>query len=73
MHEIRATLPAEHVSTAARLAHEAGITSVAVSDVRFHGREEALKVVSVETSTPKARAFVDACWARSIFGTSIIR
>jgi hypothetical protein len=60
MHEIRATLPAEHVDTAARLAHEAGITNVAVSDVCFHGREEALKVVSVETSTPKARAFVDA-------------
>ena len=61
MHEIRATLPAEHVDTAARLANEAGITSVAVSDVYFHGREEGRrKVVSVETSTPKARAFVDS-------------
>lgn len=60
MHEIRATLPAEHVGTAARLANEAGIASVAVSDVYLHGREEEQKVVSVETSTPKARAFVDA-------------
>ena len=60
MHEIRATLPAEHVGTAARLAQEAGISSVAVSDVYLHGREERLKIVSVETSTPRARAFVDA-------------
>jgi uncharacterized protein DUF389 len=60
MHEIRATLPAEHVGTAARLANEAGIASVAVSDVYLHGRDERKKVVSVETSTPRARAFVDA-------------
>jgi len=60
MHEIRATLPAEHVGEAARLANDAGITSVAVSDVYFHGRDEGRKVVSVETSTPRARAFVDA-------------
>jgi hypothetical protein len=60
MHEIRATLPAEHVGTAARLAHEAGIRTVAVSEVYLHGPEEGRKMVSVETSTPKARAFVDA-------------
>jgi hypothetical protein len=60
MHEIRATLPPEHADTAARLANEAGITSIAVSDVYLHGREEARKMVSVETSTPRARAFVDA-------------
>lgn len=60
MHEIRATLPAEHVGTAARLAQAAGITSVAVSDVYLHGLQEQRKTVSVETSTPRARAFVDA-------------
>ncbi len=60
MHEIRATLPAQHVGTAVRLAHEAGIPSVAVSDVYLHGPEEGRKIVSVETSTPKARDFVDA-------------
>ena len=63
MHEIRATLPPEHVGTAARLANDAGITSVAVSDVYLHGREARLKIVSVETSTPRARAFVDALLA----------
>ena len=67
MHEIRATLPAEHVAEAARLANEAGITSVAVSDVYFHGQEEGRKVVSVETSTPRARAFVDAFLGSSHF------
>jgi len=60
MHEIRATLPAEHVGTAARLAHEAGIRTVAVSDVYLLGPDEGRKMVSVEASTPKARAFVDA-------------
>lgn len=58
--KIRATLPAEHVGTAARLAHEAGITKIAVSDVHLHGLEGGRKMVSVETSTPRARAFVDA-------------
>lgn len=60
MHEIRTTLPAEHAGTAARLANEAGIATVAISDVYLHGPEQTRKIVSVETSTPKARAFVDA-------------
>ena len=68
MHEIRATLPAEHVRTAARLANEAGIKRVAVSDVRFHGEDETRQVVSVETSTPRARAFVDA-----LLGSPLLR
>jgi hypothetical protein len=67
MHEIRATLPPEYVDTAARLATEAGITSVAVSDVYLHGRNEGRKIISVETSTPRARAFVDALLASPHF------
>ena len=63
MHEIRATLPPEHVDAAARLAIEAGISSVAVSDVYLHGLKGGRKIVSVETSTPRARAFVDALLA----------
>lgn len=63
MHEIRATVPPEHVDTAARLANEAGITNVAVSDLYLHSRKEGRKIVSVETSTPRARAFVDALLA----------
>jgi len=60
MHEIRATLPYEHVHIATRLALEVGIDRVAVSDVYIHGPEAKRQVVSVETSTPKARAFVEA-------------
>ncbi len=60
MHEVRVTIPADSVPEAARLAREAGIQRVSVSDVFVHGPEAALKLVSVETSTPKAKAFVDA-------------
>lgn len=60
MHEIRATIPSEHVGQAIRLAREVGIDRVAVSDVYIHGLDARRQVVSVETSTPKARAFVEA-------------
>ena len=60
MHEIRATLPPEHVKKATQLAREAGIGRIAVSDVYLHGPDARWNVVSVETSTPKARAFVEA-------------
>jgi hypothetical protein len=60
MHEIRATLPPEHVEKATRAARIAGIDRVAVSDVYLHGPDARRQVVSVETSTPRARAFVEA-------------
>ena len=60
MHEIRATLLPEHVEKATRLAREAGIDRIAVSEVYVHGPDASRQVVSVETSTPKARAFVQA-------------
>ena len=60
MHEIRATLPAEHVAEAVRLAHDAGIDRVSVSTVFVHGPDADRRLVSVETSTPKARNFVEA-------------
>ncbi len=60
MHEVRVTIPPESVGEAARLAREAGIGRVSVSDVFVHGPQAALKQVSVETSTPLAKAFVDA-------------
>jgi hypothetical protein len=60
MHEIRATLPPEHVEKATRLALEAGIDRVAVSEVYLPGLDAKRQVVSLETSTPKARAFVEA-------------
>ena len=60
MHEIRATIPPDCVSEAARLAHAAGIARVSVAEVFVHGPDAERRLVSVETSTPKARAFVDA-------------
>jgi len=60
MHEIRATLPPEQVEKATRLARAAGIDRVAISDIYLHGPDARRQVVSVETSTPKARAFVEA-------------
>lgn len=58
MHEIRASIPPEYVPEAVRLAHKAGITRVTVADVFVHGPDADRKLVSVETSTPRARAFV---------------
>src|SRR5882724_2068783 len=60
MHEIRATLPPEQVTAATRLAREAGIQRVSVADAYVHGPDQRRQVISVETSTPKARAFVEA-------------
>jgi len=59
MHEIRATVPPDYVSETVRLAHAAGIRRVTVAGVFVHGPEVERRIVSVETSTPRARAFVD--------------
>ncbi len=60
MHEIRATIPPDCVSEAARLAHAAGIARVTVAQVFVDGPDAERRVLSVETSTPNARAFVEA-------------
>ncbi|HLJ45532.1 MAG TPA: DUF389 domain-containing protein [Bryobacteraceae bacterium] len=60
MHEVRATMAPEDVAEAARLAHASGIERVAVSDVYIDGPNLRQKIVSVETSTPNARLFVEA-------------
>jgi hypothetical protein len=59
MHEIRASLPADRVPEVVALARSVGIERVTVSDVFVHGPEVPAKMISVETSTPKARAFVE--------------
>jgi hypothetical protein len=60
MHEIRATLPPEQVAAATRLARAVGVQRVSVADVYVHGPDQRRQVISVETSTPQARAFVEA-------------
>ena len=59
MHEVRATIPPGRVSEAVRLAQKVGIQRVTVAEVLVHGPDAPLKLISVETSTPKAKAFVD--------------
>jgi hypothetical protein len=70
MHEIRATVPREHVEETARLAHEVGIERVSVADIYIHGPGVHRQIVSVETSTPKARLFVDALLASPILAAT---
>ena len=60
MHEIRATVPPDLVPEVARLARAAVIDRVTVADVYVHGPDVRRQVVSVETSTPRARTFVAA-------------
>jgi Domain of unknown function (DUF389) len=59
MHEVRISLPSAYIGAAVSVAHAVGIERVNVSDVFIHGPNLAAKVLSVETSTPKARAFIE--------------
>jgi hypothetical protein len=60
MHEIRATIPQALVPEAVRIANMAGISEPTTSEVFVHGIAEKRVLFSVETSTPKARAFTKA-------------
>ena len=66
MHEIRATIAPQGVDEAVRLARNAGIERVTVTDVYVHGPDVGRRTVSVETSTPKARDFVEAFLASPV-------
>jgi hypothetical protein len=67
MHEIRATIPPECVSEAAHLALAAGIERVTVAEVFVHGPDVNRRTLSVETSTPKAKAFVEGFLGSPVF------
>jgi hypothetical protein len=60
MHEIRATVPPDLVPEVARLARAAAIDRITVADVYVYGTTDRRQVVSVETSTPRARTLVAA-------------
>jgi hypothetical protein len=70
MHEIRVTMAPEHIAEAARLAHASGIERIAISDVYIDGPNLRHKVVSVETSTPNARLFVEALLSSPVFSAA---
>lgn len=67
MHEVKVALPETHVGEAVKVAHSVGILRVSVSDVFVHGPDRAEKVLSVQTSTPKARAFIENFLASEVF------
>jgi hypothetical protein len=60
MREVRVTLPAEKAAEVAKLAERVGISRVMVYHALAYGSNEAKDVVSVETSTPCAKAFLEA-------------
>ena len=60
MHEIKLTLPDGRSGDVARIAASAGIPRVAVHRAFVYGLNEYREIVSVETSTPRAKAFIDA-------------
>jgi hypothetical protein len=60
MHEIRVSLPSAFVPEVVRLANSAGIKKVTVSEVFVFGAEENQRVITVESSTPRASRFVES-------------
>ena len=59
MHEVKATVPADSVPEVVSIAKRSGIERVSVSDAFVHGPDITMKVVTVDTSTPNAKAFLD--------------
>jgi hypothetical protein len=59
MHEVRITVPSGFSSDIAKLALEVGIDRVTVCPVHVLGPNSDAEIVSVETSTPHAKAFLD--------------
>jgi hypothetical protein len=67
MQEVRVTVPVERSAATARIAIDAGIPDVSVYDIFVHGPEQPKRVVSVECSTPQAKAFIDALLRSPVF------
>jgi hypothetical protein len=63
----RMALLMTHVGEAVNVAHSVGIERVSVSDIFVHWPELPAKVLSVETSPPKARAFIEKFLASEAF------
>lgn len=67
MHESKATVPVERSADVARLALDVGIAEATIYEVFVHGPDKQKHVVSVEVSTPHAKAFLDALLDSSLF------
>jgi len=70
MHEVRATVPVERSAAVAQIAIDVGIPHVSVYEIFVHGAERRKHVVSVEVSTPKAKAYIDALLSSALFDAS---
>ena len=69
MHEVRITAPVQASDRLVGLALEVGISQATIYDVFVHGPNERKHVISVETSTPQAKAFLDAVFGADWFDT----
>jgi hypothetical protein len=67
MHEVRVKVPKDRTEAIADLAFAAGIAEVSIYDVHVCPNEQQKQVVSVETSTPLAKRFIDAMFGVSWF------
>lgn len=70
MRLVRVKAPEGRAGEVARIAHEAGVPSVTVSQMRSlnsDGSEETKDVIDVDTATPKAKRFVESLMSAPFF------
>src|SRR5205085_12657982 len=67
MHEVRISVPDGKSERVVGLALHVGITEAAVYEVYVHGPDVRKQIISVETSTPRAKEFVDAIFSADWF------
>jgi hypothetical protein len=67
MHEVRVSAPEGNSKAVADLALAVGISEIALYSVQVHGTNQHRRVISVETSTPLAKRFLDAMFSASWF------
>lgn len=70
MRLVRVKAPEGQANDVARIAHEAGVPSVSISQVRnlsSDGSAETKDVIDVDTATPKAKAFVESLMSAPFF------
>lgn len=67
MHQVRVTTPKGKGEQVAKLALENGIQQASVQQQFFHGPDKEMDVVSFDSDTPSAKAFIDALMTAKFF------
>src|SRR5437868_5335440 len=67
MHEVRVSAPNGTSERVVGLALHVGIVEASVYDVYVHGPDVRKQIISVETSTPRAKEFIDALFSAEWF------